>query len=105
MKTLTFKYDLYGLYERVLEGVEVNITVEYDLDMILAAKDFTSEVVKITDIQFDSSGLHYVDSLPFDKDQILSEVKEYFDEDINGLVEYFVEALPQDEYDLVEAIF
>ena len=63
MKTLVLNFDLYSLYDRLLDGIEMKITISYDIDDI--AKNNFNYVLPSREVIADSIEI-MANSNPFD---------------------------------------
>jgi len=101
MTTITVKFDLYAIYERVLEGCIVNINIEYDIKNILLTKELSKNTVKIKSMDIDKESLAYIDNYPFNKTKIYDAVRQHF-KDEDSLLEVWGEDIPNEEYSKIE---
>lgn len=97
MDQLKVEYDLYDLYDRILDDVMVELTIGYDLPDIIANGTLPTNL-KLLDVQFTPNALTYLTSAPFDLDRIRNEVREKFNQRFMDLDEAFIENVPDEIY-------
>lgn len=102
-KTLKIDFDLYTLYDRLLDGVMVEVTLGYRLDDIVE-NGITKQNLFVDEIAFPKETHDYLTSNPFNIGTIRGDVFNFFDADDNA-EEYLTENMPDTEYKLIEHHF
>jgi len=99
-KTMIIKYSLYQLYDRLLDGVDIDVTISYNLDDI--AKNGTNkDNIKAIGVIATGDNLDYLLSHPFDIQEIYKRVKEEFEYSVGTLEEEWGEELTPEEYEQI----
>lgn len=98
-QTLKVKLDLYSLYEQMLDGVIVNITIEYDLENMIKHDIINQVNLKVIKKEF-AKGLEYLESNPFSKTKILKDIDDHF-KDPDVILETWTEDLPEHEFERI----
>jgi hypothetical protein len=91
----TLEFDLYDIYDRLMDGVRVKVTIEYDKQSIIDEEGCTNENIKYISSTVGSDP--YLTGKPFDLKQIEADLVEFLD--VKELEELLAESLDDDEYD------
>lgn len=93
MQTKTLEYDLYRIYDRLMDGCCADVEVEYDLSDI-ALHGFTDNNLVVKNVSITQD---YILKGPFDTKDIISKVKSQYN-DRDELEEDFCESLSDSEF-------
>lgn len=102
-QTLIALFDLYTIYDRMLDGVNANIKIEYDIDEMIA-HDNVVKYIHIIDISFGQDSYDFLKSNSFSLNSIKRKIIAYL-KDESYLEELLTENISEEEFKRIEYIF
>ena len=100
MKTITLDFDLYRIYDRLLDGCSAKVEIEYDLNNMFK-NSINADNLKLISVTIDED---FIKKGPFDIPEIIESVKQYLS-DFASLSEVFTEEMSEDEWSKIEHHF